>query len=306
MVKKSAIRNSSLNIRGNILKVRNLKIKYLPDIIIGNTEKDINIAIIIPYRNRREHLNRFLKHIESLNANNATFDIFVIEQKNDEKFNRGLLLNIGYNYAKNMKTYDRYIFHDVDSYPSQTIFSQYGLFLDKNIHFASPYLGYKYKYERFMGGVMGISSKDFETANGFSNIFFGWGGEDDSFYNRMVHNSIVMYRPSVGNYTLIDHDIPTDAEYNMDKRKNIAYDSRHWKTNGLNQLITHPSAIAIHLNTENNMVPRQISPNIFCFFVEAEFSKEIFAMTSPKKGRTTRTLRKSNKRNTKRRSMRVK
>ena len=30
--------------------------------------------------------------------------------------------------------------------------------------------------------------------NGFANSFYGWGGEDDDFYNRLKHNGIGVKR----------------------------------------------------------------------------------------------------------------
>lgn len=269
-------------------------IKYLPKTFILNDNVDniasqkINIAIIIPYRDRMAHLIHFFHNISSLDTLGVSYDIFVVEQFNTEKFNRGLLLNIGYIASHDIKKYDRYIFHDVDSYPSQSLFNQYGMFLDKNIHYASPFLGYKYGYDRFVGGVIGLGSKDFEKVNGFPTLFFGWGGEDDSFYTRMSINSIPLYRPSIGNYQLDEHDIPTDDEYNIDRKKNMAYDKLHWRKNGLAKITdtnVHYSFVNGYnfMKTNNNLVksstginPMIISMGVKCFFVKAEFLKGSF------------------------------
>lgn len=32
-----------------------------------------------------------------------------------------------------------------------------------------------------------MTKEQYETVNGFSNIFYGWGGEDDDLYNRSVN-----------------------------------------------------------------------------------------------------------------------
>jgi hypothetical protein len=90
---------------------------------------------------------------------------------NNEKFNRGILLNIGYYIAKQNCNYDRYIFHDVDSYPPQPLFDLYFQYINYNIHYASSYLDYKYKYDQFLGGVVGLTSNDFEKINGYPNTF---------------------------------------------------------------------------------------------------------------------------------------
>jgi hypothetical protein len=202
-----------------------------------STNNQVNIAIIIPHRNRIEHLNKFLNHINKLKKkSNHFFDIYVIDQNNADRFNRGILLNIGYYIAKKNYNYDRYIFHDVDSYPSQEIFNLYFSFIDKNIHYASPYLGYKYTFDNFLGGIIGFTSIDYEKINGYSSLFFGWGGEDDSFYNRCVSNNIKIYRPSVGSYTLPDHNPPSNSEKNDKKQKNILDDINNWFKDGIKQL----------------------------------------------------------------------
>ncbi len=73
--------------------------------------KESKIAIIIPYRNRQSHLIEFIKHMK-----NENFDIYVIEQNDNQRFNRGILLNIGFLIASSKKDYDFYIFQDVKKY----------------------------------------------------------------------------------------------------------------------------------------------------------------------------------------------
>ena len=40
-------------------------------------------------------------------------------------------------------------------------------------------------YTTYFGGVSGMTREQYEAINGFSNSFFGWGGEDDDLYNRL-------------------------------------------------------------------------------------------------------------------------
>jgi hypothetical protein len=191
-------------------------------------DTDISIAIIVPYRNRVNHLVKFLKHI-------TNFDIYIIEQNNYDKFNRGLLLNIGYIIASRKKKYDRYIFHDVDSYPDSVLLSLYKQYPERNIHFASN--EYKYNYPTFMGGVLGMKGTDFEKINGFPNTFFGWGGEDDALYNRIIKNKITVYKQKIGKYFLEEHREPKKEEYNDKKKRDIYNDLKNWKNDGLKQLL---------------------------------------------------------------------
>lgn len=41
-------------------------------------------------------------------------------------------------------------------------------------------------YDENFGGVSSMSKDHFKTINGYSNLFFGWGGEDDDLFNRCV------------------------------------------------------------------------------------------------------------------------
>ncbi len=189
------------------------------------------VAIIIPHRDRIDHLKDFIKHFNAFELKHK-IDIYVINQHNNIQFNRGLLLNIGYYIASNFK-YDRYIFHDVDTYPDKTLFELYFKDLDKIIHFQRPDNS-KYDFPEFFGGDESFNSEVFEQVNGFPNNFFGWGGEDDALYNRLVINKIIFYRPKYGKYQGADH--PKSTDLNVIKRQLILEDLNDWKTNGIKQI----------------------------------------------------------------------
>ena len=40
-------------------------------------------------------------------------------------------------------------------------------------------------YSTLFGGIEAFSTDHFKLINGFSNQFFGWGGEDDNLYDRL-------------------------------------------------------------------------------------------------------------------------
>ena len=99
--------------------------------------KQLKIAIIVPYRDihpaqkRASHLKQFIPYMESFMENaidkfnkTAKFHIFIIEQSPDHKFNRGELLNIGFDIARK-QGYNVFIFHDVDLLPGETISRYY-------------------------------------------------------------------------------------------------------------------------------------------------------------------------------------
>jgi DNA-directed RNA polymerase subunit E'/Rpb7 len=215
---------------------KSLTIYKLPDDDI--CYHPIKVAIIIPHRNRLDNLNEFIDKFKKFNLRNNVMDVYVIDQNNNQKFNRGLLLNIGF-YISKYKNYDRYIFHDVDTYPDEKMFEHYFKYANFNIHYTSPELsGIKYKYDKFLGGVEAFTEYDFERINGFPNTFFGWGGEDDALYNRAVANQLIFYRPtqSHGSYNLVPHPDPTKEELNSKKAKNILIDLSSYESNGVNQL----------------------------------------------------------------------
>ena len=55
------------------------------------------LGIIVPYRNRPNQLKTFTERIASLI--NIPYELIIIEQVDDKEFNRGKLLNIGFNSA---------------------------------------------------------------------------------------------------------------------------------------------------------------------------------------------------------------
>ena len=44
---------------------------------------------------------------------------------------------------------------------------------------------YKLPYKDIFGGVSAMSTKDFKKVNGYSNKYWGWGGEDDDMRQRI-------------------------------------------------------------------------------------------------------------------------
>jgi hypothetical protein len=193
------------------------------------------VAMIVPHRNRIEHLKELLTRLKAYDLKGNVLDLYLIDQDNADKFNRGLLLNIGFYLASKMK-YDRYLFHDVDSYPDEVLFPQYFQFLEDTVHFAAPALGYKYKYEDFLGGVEGFTEQDYVTINGYPNNFLGWGGEDDALYDRLAAEKITVFRPTQGRYILADHEQAKGDEKNQLKYENVLEDLKNYKNNGIKQL----------------------------------------------------------------------
>ena len=74
-------------------------------------------VIIIPYRNRKEHLELFIKNVIPLFEKYLKpFKLVIVEQDEGKLFNRGMLLNIGFNEYKDKSRF--FFTHDVDTLPN--------------------------------------------------------------------------------------------------------------------------------------------------------------------------------------------
>lgn len=145
------------------------------------------LFIIVPYRDRQQHLEAFIKHYKPILPNAK---IIVVEQNNRQPFNRGWLLNCGFdfvsNHYKSSKNY--FAFHDVDMlFLNDDAENAYG-YPNQPTHIATACSQFKYKmpYPDYCGGVILLNEADFIKCNGFSNSYQGWGAEDDDFRNRLT------------------------------------------------------------------------------------------------------------------------
>jgi beta-1,4-galactosyltransferase 2 len=148
------------------------------------------LCIVIPYRDRRNHLESLLPRLKaSLEEDNIPHQILVVEQEEGKKFNRGMIKNIGGKWAID-NNFDYVCFHDVDMVP---VLDQ----IDYNYENGAVHLaveveqfGYKLPYAGFFGGVLTITCKDLVKMNGYYNDFWSWGAEDDDFYERCVYTGV--------------------------------------------------------------------------------------------------------------------
>jgi len=77
-------------------------------------DNQLSLPLIVPYRNRLEHLVTFVPYMEAF-MKGIKFHIMLIEQADEKPFNRGMLRNIGFTVAN---AYDNWIcFHGVDMLP---------------------------------------------------------------------------------------------------------------------------------------------------------------------------------------------
>ena len=169
------------------------------------------LAIIVPYRNRLQHLHVFLNNIiPFLQFQRQAFTIFIVEQTQQVLFNRAALFNAAYREIQKLETsYDGVIIHDVDSIPENLCTLYYA---GNNPHHFSVFrskLDYEVNYEHYSGGVISMSTDTVEEVHGMSNLFFGWGTEDDNLKGRLVNikqKTIRRYTNCRGRIRTLDHE----------------------------------------------------------------------------------------------------
>lgn len=145
-----------------------------------------NVAIVLPYRNRKTQLTIFMNYIHPfLQAQKLDYRIFVVEQSEGREFNRAKLFNVGYSEAIKSNEYHCFIFQDIDLIP-QNLDNIYAC-TKMPRHMSSSVNTFRYTlpYTGLFGGAVALTRQQFQRANGFSNVFYGWGGEDDDFYSRL-------------------------------------------------------------------------------------------------------------------------
>ncbi|XP_023652517.2 beta-1,4-galactosyltransferase 5-like isoform X2 [Paramormyrops kingsleyae] len=221
------------------------------------------VAILIPFRNRHEHLPILLRHlVPMLQRQHLQFAIYVIEQAGDQSFNRGMLFNVGFHEAMQDLAWDCMIFHDVDHIPESNR-NYYGC-SDMPRHFAVKLDKYLYMlpYKEFFGGVSGLTAKQFRNINGFPNAFWGWGGEDDDLWNRVQFAGYSVSRPrrDEGRYMSIPHHHHGEAQF-LGRYALLWHSKERQSLDGLSNLRYSPQVsykplyINITVSLSPNMAP---------------------------------------------------
>lgn len=194
------------------------------------------IAIIVPFRDlhvlqkRSEHLKKFIPHMKNFCSKLirdgliSNYQIYIVNQTDDQrKFNRGKLLNVGFEAArKNTKmNHDVFIFHDVDLLPNDDLGPWYAQFPKSPIHIARVWDRYS-NNPKYFGGVVSFSSSDYKRINGYPNNFWGWGGEDDETQRRLEKLRIKWVHPDKG--TLYDIE-----QMNIKQKMSFLRENKVWK-----------------------------------------------------------------------------
>ncbi|KAI5611848.1 beta-1,4-galactosyltransferase 3 [Silurus asotus] len=231
-------------------------------------------AIIIPHRNREQHLKFFLYYIHPFlqrqqlsygiyhllrfapvlhsGVKTATFELIFIFRKRAKspEAKSGvlggcgreivlfLLMNIGFREAMREEDWDCLFFHDVDLIPED----------DRNMYtcdrnpkhaaIAMDKFGYKLPYKAYFGGVSALSPLHYLKMNGFPNNYWGWGGEDDDIGIRVSLAGMSISRPSlkIGRYKMIKHKLDEGNGVNPKRFSLLAKTQQTWRADGMNSV----------------------------------------------------------------------
>lgn len=203
------------------------------------------LGIVIPYRNRSDHLVQIVPHLgkyftRHANDRNIPVRILVVEQPAGEPFNRGLMCNIGFQVLADEVDY--VCFHDVDylpiwadfTYPDQpTMLIWYG-FESRPIDPARPMERVIHNLEASFSAAVLFRNEHFRRINGYPTAHWGWGYEDTDVQHRL---GLAGYKTEhrKGTFAALDHrnegyfavKQPTPAH-----TRNLALLNSRWSTGG--------------------------------------------------------------------------
>jgi hypothetical protein len=176
------------------------------------------LAIIVPYRDREEHLNIFVPHMHQfLKDKGISYDIFIAEQTDDRPFNYGKLCNVVTKEIGEEYTY--FAFHDIDMLPisDECDYS----FPDSPTHLATNVEAHddKLPYPQYFGGVVLISREDFEKANGYSTEYWGYGFHDIDLLYRLQRSGAYLEKYQDLNQTYSRYDEDDILPYRIENVK---------------------------------------------------------------------------------------
>ncbi|MEJ7668028.1 MAG: galactosyltransferase-related protein [Casimicrobiaceae bacterium] len=161
------------------------------------------LAIVVPYRDRADHLARFLPHITAYFERDKLdcairYSVHIVEQLGTATFNRGAVKNAGFLLTRAGADY--VCFHDVDYLPLWADYS----FARRPTRLIWHGLDPEPDRAAFLGGVVAFNLADFARINGYSNDYWEWGYEDDDLRERCRRAGLEMeFRD--GTYSALPH-----------------------------------------------------------------------------------------------------
>ncbi|KAL7565652.1 hypothetical protein ACA910_019006 [Epithemia clementina (nom. ined.)] len=161
-------------------------------------------AIIIPYRDRAFHLERFVEYTSRYlkyhfqppgdgdqignEYDTSKFDhhfaLYIVEQDDDELFNRALLTNAGLDHVA--PETECVIQHDVDIVPAfYSPIPYHRCRMPVHLAARAETKDFKPRHQAHLGVVVSMHQQHWASINGMDSLMQGWGAEDDELFVRL-------------------------------------------------------------------------------------------------------------------------
>lgn len=175
-------------------------------------------SIIIPYRDRQDHLELLLPRLQEV-FSNKDYEIIISEQYDNDNFNLANTQNIATQYA----TGNIIVLHQVDYYPTDDVSyeiddqpvlpARYGIFVNKDLtprdinDIPGGYRNWSTGIDdNFYGGVVIMRKEHWDAINGINPLYKGWGNEDEDLRERFKWAGLKPKRNINGTYYCLYHE----------------------------------------------------------------------------------------------------
>ncbi|XP_055349117.1 beta-1,4-N-acetylgalactosaminyltransferase bre-4-like [Paramacrobiotus metropolitanus] len=166
------------------------------------------------------------------------YTIFVVEQSGTGVFNKGILFNAAYMEINATRRFDCFVFHDVDVYPEDDRNSYACRSQPTLLVAAMSKFDYQPLYSDYFGAAVTLLVSHFAEINGYPNLYWGWGGEDDDIGYRVKKRfgNISTVPLDTGRYTMVPHGSDQGNPKNPLRFDLVNESHLRYKTDGLNSL----------------------------------------------------------------------
>jgi hypothetical protein len=191
-----------------------------------------------PQTFRRQEIITMLESIKLyFTKHTIEYKIVIIEQNNNNYFNRGVLLNAAFIEAEKLLLNDSKYIHFNTDYK----FNQERPFPSEFLNHTNGFLDLYRPGIPVLGAACVFNSESYIQINGFPNDLHGWGGDDWAIYNRIIRKNIPILTPPelfnsgfILDETLLPPNVNDNSrnEQNMELAKRDDIDS-----NGINSCV---------------------------------------------------------------------
>ncbi|XP_041351290.1 beta-1,4-N-acetylgalactosaminyltransferase bre-4-like [Gigantopelta aegis] len=161
----------------------------------------------------------------------------LIPESGNGTFNKGRIMNAAFKEALKLYDFQCIVFHDVDLVPEDDRNMYTCPWQPRHMSVAIDEHDYRLKYDILVGGVLNMRTEHYQRVNGYSNMYWGWGAEDDDMAYRILHVGLKISRPpsNLARYKMIKHQKRRPAAW-ITRSKLLHTAVKRYKLDGLNSV----------------------------------------------------------------------